>query len=473
MTKRNPRPRKYASQAERQAAYRARNVMLEFRAEPKTADNITKISDTLGYPRSDVLLSMVKFALTNHDWARFGLTHKTIPTYKENPTMKPASPAQIAARKRFAEMARSGAFKKKATKRKANPLPPVVETILEQMGGNKFMVMTGARPVVHGPHMLTFKLPTNQSKANYLDVIHNPGKDLYTMTFRRVSNRGMDSKNLVEYDDVYADQLQPMFEKVTGMYTTLGTMGRKTNPTSGSNAGEFAMTVNGKTVHRFFVHTSDPWAKSHGFDYQLVSNVTKNGAFVKFTKTRAIVAVDEAADGSAVTEKWEIRNLVFYKTNPAKKTVSQKISQLVHEGYPQRQAVAVALSEQRAGKIKRNPMHQYTVFYRGTRNVAGQVTASGPQAARQKVAEKLGIPTLTYLVARKTNPAKVKYRNLATDLKGDQRVGYSVHLASQPGHNAIAWFSKKADALAVAQEAADRTGKPLAVTRVQNYFGAM
>jgi hypothetical protein len=42
-------------------------------------------------------------------------------------------------------------------------------------------------------------------------------------------------------------------------------------------------------------------------------------------------------------------------SNPAKKTVSQKISQLVHEGYPQKQAVAVALNEQRAGKVKRNP----------------------------------------------------------------------------------------------------------------------
>ena len=41
--------------------------------------------------------------------------------------------------------------------------------------------------------------------------------------------------------------------------------------------------------------------------------------------------------------------------NPRKKTVSQKISQLRHEGYPQRQAVAVALNEQRAGKVKRNP----------------------------------------------------------------------------------------------------------------------
>jgi len=43
------------------------------------------------------------------------------------------------------------------------------------------------------------------------------------------------------------------------------------------------------------------------------------------------------------------------KRNPAKKTVSQKISQLTREGYPQKQAVAIALNEQRAGKVKRNP----------------------------------------------------------------------------------------------------------------------
>jgi hypothetical protein len=50
------------------------------------------------------------------------------------------------------------------------------------------------------------------------------------------------------------------------------------------------------------------------------------------------------------------------KRNPAKKTVSQKISQLRHEGYPQRQAVAVALSEQRAGKVKRNPMGEIQAY---------------------------------------------------------------------------------------------------------------
>lgn len=43
-------------------------------------------------------------------------------------------------------------------------------------------------------------------------------------------------------------------------------------------------------------------------------------------------------------------------SNPRRKpTVSRKISQLTREGYPQKQAVAIALSEQRAGKVRANP----------------------------------------------------------------------------------------------------------------------
>ena len=379
VTKRNPRPRKYASQAERQAAYRARNVMLEFRAEPKTADNISKIADTLGYPRSDVLLSMVKFALTNHDWARFGLTHKTIPTYKENPTMKPASQAQIAARKRFAEMARSGAFKK-ATKRKDNPAIPMANsdfamiTEIKLFAENDYdLYRQQGKPIIDNLAKKMAKGQFDPAKAvklyGYLAdsavkkySVEQMGKRTPTLTILNKNDRELLAQQLFEaYAEEIADTAKQYAPK------------RKTNPISGVNAGEFAMTVNGKTMHRWFNHTSDPWAKSHGFNYQLVSNVTKHGAFVKFTKTRAIVAIDEAADGSPVTEKWEIRNLVFYKTNPAKKTVSQKISQLVHEGYPQRQAVAVALSEQRAGKVKRNPRpakpkkyYQVSIMEQGT-----------------------------------------------------------------------------------------------------------
>jgi len=131
----NPRPRKYASASERQAAYRARAPEVCFRAEEKTAQTLDRIAADSDVSRADLLLSMTKFALTNHDWSRFGLTHKPLPfgygtqadeTRKENPTMKTTTkrkptPAQLTARERFAEAARSGAFKKAGAKRKANP----------------------------------------------------------------------------------------------------------------------------------------------------------------------------------------------------------------------------------------------------------------------------------------------------------------------------------------------------------------
>jgi hypothetical protein len=315
--------------------------MLEFRAEPKTADNVSKIADTLGYPRSDVLLSMVKFALTNHDWARFGLTHKTIPTYKGNPIMKPASPAQLAARARFAEMARSGAFKKKATKRKANP--------------------STYDPYAPRDHLAEYRTKTDA-------------------------------------------QLRHIMQ----------------------DAGEAAKAMRGHS----------PRAEEKYLDQ-----------------------INDAA-----TILWERKQKASKrKINPAKKTVSQKISQLRHEGYPQRQAVAVALSEQRAGKVKRNPMHQYTVLHRGTANVAGQVIASGPQAAKQKVAEKLGIPTLAYLIAKKTNPANVKH---VIEYKGHKDfTGYAVR---EPGSTKyIAVFASRKQAVALAQNQADLHNKTMEVAKIQ------
>jgi hypothetical protein len=351
-----------------------------------------------------------------------GFTVKNLDkTPKENPTMKPASPAQVAARKRFAEMARSGAFKKKATKRKANPLPPVVETILEQMGGNKFMVMTGARPVVHGPHMLTFKLPTNQSKANYLDVIHNPGKDLYTMTFRRVSNRGMDSKNLVEYDDVYADQLQPMFEKVTGMYTTLGTMGRKANPIT-------------ETVI---------WGLAPGETRDYMEEIMYGGG-QKLTKEQIDKVI--AAATAAGYHSFRIGGIDM----------------------TQKPDFAGALNIRK--KRKTNPMHKYTVLFRGTRNVAGEVTASGPQSAKQKIAEKLELPTLAYLVARKTNPAKKTVSKKISQLRHEgypQRQAVAVALSEQRAgkvkRNPRPAKPKKYYQVSIMQEGLHKTFMPMAL----------
>ena len=89
---------------------------------------LDSIADEIGYTRNELMQSMVKFGLTNRDWRNEGLTaHKRLPRYQENPDMatKPPSAAQLAARKRFAEMARNGSLNRKrqiaAKKRKANP----------------------------------------------------------------------------------------------------------------------------------------------------------------------------------------------------------------------------------------------------------------------------------------------------------------------------------------------------------------
>jgi hypothetical protein len=126
VTVQNPRPRKYASAAEKQAAFRARFPTLCVRVEPKTAETVQAVADASGRTQQETLLSMLKYAMTNRNWLTLGLTeHKQLPRIeeprKENPMKRKPSPAQIAARERFAAMARSGAFKKKATKAKAKP----------------------------------------------------------------------------------------------------------------------------------------------------------------------------------------------------------------------------------------------------------------------------------------------------------------------------------------------------------------
>ena len=135
VTVQNPRPRKYASAAKKQAAFRARFPTLCVRVEPKTADTIQKIGDASGRTQQETMLSLVKFALTNRDFVKLGLTeHKQLPRIEEprkaNPMKRKPTPAQLAARERFAEMARSGAFKKKA---KRNPAKKTVSQKISQL----------------------------------------------------------------------------------------------------------------------------------------------------------------------------------------------------------------------------------------------------------------------------------------------------------------------------------------------------
>ena len=182
-----------------------------------------------------------------------------------------ATAKQIAARKKFSEMAKSGKLaqlRKKAAKKnpantvskevsaqmrkgkpqkqavaialemqrqgklKKNPMSRVAETIYQQLGASKFAAMTGAKNFVYGDDMLMFSIPRNMSPYNKVRITYRPIVDLYNMEFLKVTRAGGVDK-ADEYTNVYASELQELFTMVTGMQTSLGTMGRRLNPTPG------------------------------------------------------------------------------------------------------------------------------------------------------------------------------------------------------------------------------------------------
>ena len=94
----------------------------------------------------------------------------------------------------------------------------IATEILKQLGGNKFIVMTGSKNLVAGKNSLSMKLSRNESKANHLKIELTP-MDVYSMKF--ISIRGGNMKIVEKYDNVYCDQLQNIFTKETGLYTKL------------------------------------------------------------------------------------------------------------------------------------------------------------------------------------------------------------------------------------------------------------
>jgi len=94
----------------------------------------------------------------------------------------------------------------------------VAETILSQLGGNKFRVMTGAKNFLDHGDALSMKIGRNSSNSNYLKVSLN-SMDLYDVHFSKVTK--FEEKSVKEYNDVYADSLVEIFESHTGMHTRL------------------------------------------------------------------------------------------------------------------------------------------------------------------------------------------------------------------------------------------------------------
>ena len=95
----------------------------------------------------------------------------------------------------------------------------VAREILNQLGGNKFRVMTGAKNFIDTGDGLSMRIGRNKTSSNYLKITLN-SMDLYDMEFAKVSRMG-EKKSITEYNNVYNDSMVEVFEKHTGMYTKL------------------------------------------------------------------------------------------------------------------------------------------------------------------------------------------------------------------------------------------------------------
>jgi len=100
----------------------------------------------------------------------------------------------------------------------------IANTILAQLGGNKFIAMTGAKNLIGGANYLSLQMPTTRiarNGINCLRVTLTPADD-YKVEFIKI--RGMNIKTVSEFDGIYADMLRDLFTRETGLETSLGTM---------------------------------------------------------------------------------------------------------------------------------------------------------------------------------------------------------------------------------------------------------
>jgi hypothetical protein len=92
------------------------------------------------------------------------------------------------------------------------------ETILAQLGGAKFISMTGAKTFVGRDNGLQFKIPASKDGINAVIITVN-ARDYYDVEYYKI--RGTKVVVVRSDTDVPADMLASSFELATGLYTKL------------------------------------------------------------------------------------------------------------------------------------------------------------------------------------------------------------------------------------------------------------
>lgn len=100
------------------------------------------------------------------------------------------------------------------------PSLQVAQTILEQLGGRRFIAMTGASRFLGGEKLLAFRLPSYFARngINAVRITLLPS-DTYRVEFSRC--RATKFVPVSTHDGIYADGLRPLFTAETGLSLSL------------------------------------------------------------------------------------------------------------------------------------------------------------------------------------------------------------------------------------------------------------
>ena len=96
--------------------------------------------------------------------------------------------------------------------------PQIASTIIAQLGRGT-LAMLGAFNLVDMGNGLGLKIKGSR-RVNYIGVTL-AADDTYTLTFKKLTKRGLDVADVADLDGVYADSLHRVIEAETGLSTRL------------------------------------------------------------------------------------------------------------------------------------------------------------------------------------------------------------------------------------------------------------
>ena len=94
----------------------------------------------------------------------------------------------------------------------------IASTIQTQLGRQTFVMLGAGNLLDHGD-ALSFKFKGSR-RANYVAITLD-ADDTYSMSFKRITGRGLNVTDVSDVSGVYCDRLNAVIEDVTGLYTRI------------------------------------------------------------------------------------------------------------------------------------------------------------------------------------------------------------------------------------------------------------